>query len=359
MHRPARVFAAVLSALAGAAWSGTALAQDAPPACPVFLSTADPAYCHITLPPPLPDDLPDVVPLAYDPDNGLRLLTRRPLFGPQDVSLLTRYGSLETPEAKSDLKVGARQIDDTAALQPGSVSKAYDVPFLDGLDLSNTSTVSQRSGDPGADNAPKSVNSKFGLAFEEYGLTFRSNPDAAVNWSELAGSSNRRLGIDNSVSAVLARDLTLTLSTAYDTQSSPGNPMSVASNERHRIAIAQHFATGYRFGVSGQRRNEYRFQEERDLNILGLQVGVPLGESLNLTASHEFGIGEKRSLGTTNAVPFYGQQQSLDLQLQWTPALLARKAMTIMAGYTITQDEMSGAPDPYLTQARLNLAMRF
>ena len=45
-------------------------------------------------------------------------------------------------------------------------------------------------------------------------------------------------------------------------------------------------------------------------------------------------------------MPFYGQQQSLDLQLHWTPAALASRAMTIMAGYTVTQDEFAGGSDP-------------
>lgn len=360
---PDRVLAsaALLSALAGLLFAAVAQAQSRLPVCPVIITPTDAGYCQVA--PALPDIdaaseslQSDVALLAFDPDAGTYLLTRKPLFAPGDVSLLSRQSEmpdLGAPDMGDG--VGMRIYSETDAA-PGSLQKAYDVPFFDGLALSNNSKVTQT----GSDNQEtRSASSKFGLAYEEYGLTFKVDPDAAANWSDLAGSASRRYGVDNSVSAMIARDLTLTLSSGYTSQSTPGNPTAASSNERHRIALAQHFSSGYKLGASVQRRNEFRYQEERDLNILGLQVGVPLGEQLNFTASHEFGLGEKRSLNTSGAVPLYGKQQSLDLQLQWTPAALASRAMTIMAGYVVSQDEFAGGTDPYLTQARLNLAMRF
>jgi len=344
-----------------------ARAQLAAPRCPVFVSPADAALCqtslgqtalaNVDLPPA--EETPEVVPVAYDADSGLRLLSRRPLFGAQDISLLTRRdGDAQAYANVSEPKLRVMR-EEQAALQPRTVNSSYETPIFDGLAINNSSAVSQGESDPGADNAAKSVNSKFGLAYEEYGLTFRVNPDAAANWGNLAGSGNRRFGVDNSVSAMIARDLTLTLSTGYKSELYPGNPVADTSSERHRVAIAQHFQSGYKIGVSAQRQNDYSRSEERDMNILGLQVGVPLGQSLNATASHDFGLGEKRDLNAAGALPFYGRQQSTDLQLQWTPAFLASKAMTLMAGYKVTQDELADSSDPYLTQARLNLAMRF
>lgn len=366
MFRHVRSSAALICAFAGVALFGAAAeAQSALPACPLIVSPTDAGLCQVAVLPEKYDPLfesplSSLALLAYHPDDGNYLLTRRPLFTAGDVSLLSRRSD-PSPMALPghDMmtgdgdRIGIYSEQDAA---PGALNKAYDVPLFDGLALSNTSAISQSGS---TDNENRSASSKFGLAYEEYGLTFKVNPDAAANWSELAGSGSRRFGIDNSVSAMIARDLTLTLSSGYTTESTFGNPASASSNERHRIAVAQHFSSGYKLGASLQRRNEYRYQEERDLNILGLQIGVPLGETLNLTASHEFGLGEKRSLNTANAVPLYGKQQSLDLQLHWTPAILASRAMTLMAGYAVSQDDMAGTDDSYLTQARLNLAMRF
>ncbi|MCW0233315.1 MAG: hypothetical protein OJJ21_06940 [Ferrovibrio sp.] len=343
----------------------TAEAQSALPSCPLIVGPMDAGLCQIAALPDKYDPLlatsrSSLALLAYNPDDGNYLLTRRPLFTASDVSLLSRRSdssAMALPGhdmlAQDGDRIGVYSEQDAA---PGALNKAYDVPLFDGLALSNTSAISQSGG---MDNESRSASSKFGLAYEEYGLTFKVDPDAAANWGDLAGSGSRRFGIDNSISAMIARDLTLTLSSGYTTESTFGNPASASSNERHRVAIAQHFSSGYKLGASLQRRNEYRYQEERDLNVLGLQIGVPLGETLNLTASHEFGLGEKRNLSDADAVPFYGKQQSLDLQLHWTPAALASRAMTIMAGYAVSQDDMAGTDDGYLTQARLNLAMRF
>ncbi len=351
--------AVIVLALAGlTAHPSPSGAQTVLPACPIIVSPRDPGLCQVA---PLPAKYDSLVEgqrdhlavLAYNPDEGHYLLSRRPLFSPGDISLVSRQQEMPRPAITDSDKIG---VYSDAATTPGKLeTAAYDVPFFDGLALSNSSEISQDAS--GQDN--RSARSRFGLAYQDYGLTFRVDPDAAANWSDLASSGSRRFGIDNSVSAVIARDLTLTLSSGYSTESAFGDPTSENSNERHRIAIAQHFSSGHKLGASLQRRNEYRFREERDLNIIGLQVGLPLGESLNLTASHEFGLGEKRSLDGANAVPFYGRQQSLDLQLHWTPAALASRAMTIMAGYVLSQDDMAGTDDDYLTQARLNLAMRF
>ena len=337
------------------------MAQAVLPACPVIVTPRDPGFCQVTPLPPKYDGLyaekhRELALLSFDPDEDHYLLSRQPLFAPGDISLLSRSGGTTASLPVIDSGSDKLTVYSEADAAPGSLKSAYDVPFFDGLALTNTSEITQ-SGRPGEEN--RSASSGFGLAYQEYGLTFKVNPNAAANWGDLAGSGHRRFGIDNSVSAMIARDLTLTLSSAYTSEGTIGDPYSMQSNERHRIAIAQHFSSGYKLGASLQRRNEYFFQEERDLNVVGLQIGVPLGDSLNFTASHEFGVGEKRSLGAENAVPFHGQQQSLDLQLHWTPAALASRAMTIMAGYTVTQDEFAGSEDPFLTQARVNLAMRF
>jgi hypothetical protein len=357
----ARSIAALLSLLAGVAVIPfTAAAQTLLPACPVLVTPRDPGFCQVAPLPPKYDSLyeekrRDLALLSFDPDEGHYLLSRRPLFAPGDISLLSRPGD-PADTAATDTGSDKLTVYSTADAEPRSLQSAYDVPFFDGLALSNTSKISQTDISGHEDRA---ASSGFGLAYQEYGLTFKVNPNAAANWSDLAGSGHRRFGIDNSVSAMVARDLTLTLSSGYATEGTVGDPYSMRSNERHRVAVAQHFSSGYKLGASLQRRNEYFYQEERDLNVVGLQVGVPLGETLNFTASHEFGVGEQRNLGAGNAVPFYGQQQSLDLQLHWTPAALASRAMTIMAGYTVTQDEFAGGNDPLLSQARLNLAMRF
>lgn len=337
-----------------------ATAQTVLPACPVLVTPRDPGFCQVAPLSPKYDSLyeekrRDLALLSFDPDEGHYLLSRQPLFAPGDISLLSRQGD-PADTTVADTGSDKLTVYSEADAAPRALQSAYDVPFFDGLALSNTSKISQSDTSGHED---RSASSGFGLAYQEYGLTFKVNPNAAANWSDLAGSGHRRLGIDNSVSAMVARDLTLTLSSGYATEGTVGDPYSMHSNERHRIAVAQHFSSGYKLGASLQRRNEYFYQEERDLNVVGLQVGVPLGETLNFTASHEFGVGEQRNLGADNAVPFYGQQQSLDLQLHWTPAALASRAMTIMAGYTVTQDEFAGGSDPLLTQARLNLAMRF
>jgi hypothetical protein len=357
---PALPGAAKLCALAGLALlPAMTMAQTALPACPVFVSPQDPGFCQVFALPPKYDSVfaearSDAALLRYNPDEGYYMLSRQPLFAPGDISLLSQRSEAATPaSAMPSDKIGVYSEADAA---PGSLHAAYDMPFFDGLALSNNSEISQ-DGTSGREN--RSASSGFGLAYEEYGLTFKVNPNAAANWSDLAGSSHRRFGIDNSVSAMVARDLTLTLSSGYTSEGTIGDPYSFSSNERHRIAVAQHFASGYKLGASLQRRNEYYYHEERDLNIVGLQIGVPLSETLNFTASHEFGLGEKRSFDADAAVPFAGRRQSVDLQLHWTPAALASRAMTIMAGYTLTEDEFSGSEDPYLTQARVNLAMRF
>jgi hypothetical protein len=357
--------AALLFALAGLLLAGglpaPAAAQALLPACPILVTPRDAGFCQVAPLPPKYDSLyedkrRDLALLSFDPDEAHYLLSRQPLFGPGDISLLSRRSDAASLETLPDPGSDKLTVYSEADAAPRSLQAAYDVPFFDGLALSNTSAISQSDQSGHEDRA---ASGGFGLAYQQYGLTFKVNPNAAANWSDLAGSGHRRLGIDNSVSAMVARDLTLTLSSGYATEGTVGDPYSMQSNERHRIAVAQHFSSGYKLGASLQRRNEYFYQEERDLNVVGLQVGVPLGETLNFTASHEFGVGEKRNLGADNALPFYGQQQSLDLQLHWTPAALASRAMTIMAGYTVTQDEFAGASDPLLTQARLNLAMRF
>ena len=361
MFRHARSCARLLCLLVGVVTvSSTAAAQALLPTCPVIVTPRDPGFCQVAPLPPKYDSLfaekrRELALLSFDPDEGHYLLSRQPLFAPGDISLLSRRGN-SIGAAPYDTGGDKLTVYSEADAAPGALQSAYDVPFLDGLALTNTSEISQ-DGRPGEEN--RSASSGFGLAYQEYGLTFKVNPNAAANWGDLAGSGHRRFGIDNSVSAMVARNLTLTLSSGYTSEGTIGDPYSVRDNERHRVAIAQHFSSGYKLGASLQRRNEYFYQEERDLNIVGLQVGVPLGDSLNFTASHEFGVGEKRSLGAENAMPFHGQQQSLDLQLHWTPAALASRAMTIMAGYTVTQDEFAGSEDPFLTQARVNLAMRF
>ncbi len=360
-----RSSAALLSALGGllftASLPGSVAAQAILPACPVIVTPHDAGFCQVAPLPPKYDSLyqekrRDLALLSFDPDEGHYLLSRQPLFGPGDISLLSRQIDAAGPGAFGDTDSDKLTVYSEADAAPRAVQSAYDVPLFDGLALSNTSKISQ-SDDSGHED--RAASSGVDLAYQQYGLTFKVNPNAAANWSDLAGSGHRRFGIDNSISAMVARDLTLTLSSGYASEETVGDPHSMSSNERHRIAVAQHFSSGYRLGASLQRRNEYFYQQERDLNVVGLQVGVPLGETLNFTASHEFGVGEQRNLGANNAVPFYGQQQSMDLQLHWTPAALASRALTIMAGYTVTQDEFATGNDPLLTQARLNLAMRF
>lgn len=337
------------------------MAQTALPACPVIVTPQDPGLCQVATLPPKYDSLStetrrDLALLSFDPDEGHYLLSRQPLFAPGDISLLSRRGELAGDRVFADTGSDKLTVYSEADARPGRLESAYDLSFFDGLALTSNSEISQ-NGEPGQES--RAASSGFGLAYQDYGLTFKVNPNAAANWSDLAGSSHRRLGIDNSVSAMIARDLTLTLSSAYASEGNTGDRSSMHSNQRHRIAVAQHFSSGYKLGASLQRRNDYLYQQERNLNIVGLQVGVPLGAALNFTASHEFGIGEQRNLGADNAVPFYGRQQSLDLQLHWTPAALASRAMTLMAGYTLTQDDFAGSEDPLLTQARVNLAMRF
>lgn len=362
MSRHVRSFAGAFCLFAGAAVTPfAAAAQALLPACPLLVTPRDPGFCQVAPLPPKYDSLyaetrRDLALLSFDADEGHYLLSRQPLFAPGDISLLSRSGDPAGTAAMADTGSDKLTVYSEADAAPRSMQSAYDVPFFDGLALSNNSKISQ-SGDPGRED--RTASSGFGLAYQDYGLTFKVNPNAAANWGDLAGSGHRRLGIDNSVSAMVARDLTLTLSSGYASEGTIGDPYSMQSNERHRIAVAQHFSSGYKLGASLQRRNEYFYQEERDLNVVGLQVGVPLGDSLNFTGSHEFGVGERRNLGAGNAVPFYGRQQSLDLQLHWTPAALASRAMTIMAGYTVAQDEFAGRDDPMLTQARINLAMRF
>lgn len=320
------------------------------------------------MPPPIPDLAPSYLapvdfalaaafsPLSFDPDAGLRLLTRRPIFGPGDIARLASPQPFYNRDPDGDLKLRVYS-EELAALQPGAISADYDMPFFDGLHLTNTSALSESA--TGDDTDMASFDSRFGLAYEEYGVRFKVNPTAALNWGELAGSATRRVGIDNQASTTLAQDLTLTLSSGYDAQFHPGNPNADNSTERHRIALARHFASGWRLGTSIQRRTEYSYQQEKDLNILGLMVGVPLDEDIVLTASHEFGLTEKRDFSTDRALPVAGSRQSLDLQLHWTPAALASRAMTLMAGYSLSQEATEGVADPYLTQARINLAMKF
>lgn len=349
-------------ALAGltAAWLAAAwpAAAQVMPRCPVFASAADAGLCQVEAPPPA-ETAPGMAPLIHDPDLGLRLLNDRPILAGNEISLLRR-GRETAPETDYDdrLAIGMRQ-SDAAALQPRAYDAAYELPFLDGLALSNTSGVSQQEGEAGPDNPAQAFDSRFGFTYRERGVTLRVNPNAAANWGDLAGSGSRRIGVDNTVSAMIARDLTLTLSSGYDSLSHPGNPLADTTTGRNRIGIAQHFASGYRFGLSAQQRTELLAAEERNYHIFGLQVGLPLDDSLTFTASHDIGLGEKRGFGTTGALPFTGRQQNLDLQLHWTPALLASRAMTLMAGYGLSRDDLAGDADPYLTRARLNLAMRF
>ncbi len=329
MRQYAATCAVVLLGLAG-----PALAQDAFPECPLFVSPGDVALCGIGNNANLP--------LLYDPTPALLLLSQRPLPDLQDIDL-----AMPSRTETYQLRVY------TAAAIPVT---GYDLPLLDGLTLTGADALS-RSVD--AESDTNTLKGKFGLAYEEYGIRFKVNPDAALIWSDLAGSGARRLGVDNQASATLGSNLTLTLSAGYDSLFDAADPGASVSNERHRVALAQHFASGYKLGVSAQRRNEYRSAEQRNINSFGLQIGVPLSRSLNFTASHEFALGQKRDLTARNALPIAGQQQSLDLQMHWTPLALERRAMTVMAGYAVSQEAWGGNADPALTQARLNLAMRF
>jgi hypothetical protein len=341
--------------------AGHTVAAQTTPRCPVFASPADAALCQAVVRPADTEAFPDVIPLTYDPDIGLRLLNDRPILAANEISLLQRSRETAADNPYDDaFRIGIRHSAATAdALQPRSYDATYDLPFLDDLALSSSSGVSQQEGETGPGNPAQAFDSKFGFTYREHGITFRVNPNAAANWGDLAGSGSRRIGVDNTVSAMIASDLTLTLSHGYDSLTHPGNPLADSTTGRNRIGIAQHFASGYRFGVSAQQRTERLVTEERSYRILGLQVAVPLDDSLSLAASHDFGLGEKRDAGVAGALPFIGRQQSLDLQLHWTPAMLASRAMTLMAGYALSRDELTGEADPYLTRARLNLAMRF
>ncbi|MEL3891353.1 hypothetical protein V6B08_13835 [Ferrovibrio sp. MS7] len=329
MHRFAATCAVLLLGS-----TGPALAQDAFPDCPLFVSPDDAAICGIGRDSSLPP--------LYDPTPALMLLGQRPLLDMQDIDLTT-------PNHAQPYQV--RTYSTTATPLTG-----YDLPLLDGLTLTGTDALS-RSID--AESETNTLKGKFGLAYEEYGVKFKVNPDAALIWSDLAGSGARRLGVDNQASALLSQNLTLTLSAGYDSLFDAADPAASISRDRHRVSLAQHFASGYKFGLSAQRQNEYRAAERRDINSFGLQIGVPLSDSLNFTASHEFALGQKRDLTTRNALPIAGQQQSLDMQMHWTPLALDRRAMTLMAAYSISQEAWGGYADPALAQARLNLAMRF
>lgn len=329
--------------------------------CPLFLSLDDPAHCHIGLTPSgvseaaglqNPAGLP-VTLLALD-EAMLGLTGDTPLLTPQlpigDAAPGPRLGLTVS---------GIGQPARNTAPQANAMQATYDVPVLNRLNVSSSSKVSQGPDLLSAETRTNSAKSKFGLVYEDYGVTVKIDPDISASWGD-AVADQMQYGVTNQIVTSLASDLTLTLTSAYSAFSYPGEPLQNRSATRNRLALAYAYGDGYRLGLSAHSRNEQNHWEDRNLVGPGLSFTMPLSDRFSLTANSEFSIVQRDLQQVVAVTPPSTFQQSFGLQTKWEPSAFASHAMSIITGYTLSYDS---APPvglaSYSTLARVALAMKF
>lgn len=328
--------------------------------CPLFLGLDDPAHCHLGLSTrgmeraivQRSTGSADAATLLSLDDAMLGVTGDEPLLPPPH----TRRLGLTV----SGAVLPAHQ--DTA--RPGSLQTSYDMPVLNEVPLLNRFNVTgsskvSRTQDAAMDGASTaSARSRLGLAYEEYGVTWRIDPDVSASWGELA-AGQMQYGVTNQIATDLARDLTLTLTSSYNAFSYPGEPLRDHSAARNRIALSYAYGDGYKLGLSAHSRNEQNHWENRNLVGPGLSFTVPLSDTFNLTGNSEFSIVQ-RDLHDAASAPLSSYQQSFGIQTKWMPAALASHALSFVTGYTLNYDSAPAAGlASYSTLARVAVAMRF
>lgn len=326
--------------------------------CPLFLGLDDPAHCHLGLSP-----------------RGMaraagqrRTATAAPLLSLDEAMLgVTGDEPLLPPSQIRRLGLtvaGAGLPADDAAARPGSLQTSYDmpvlndVPLLNRLNVTGSSRVSRQEDEAMDGASTASARSKLGFSYEEYGVRLKIDPDFSASWGELA-AGQMQYGITNQIATDLARDLTLTLTSAYSAFSYPGDPLQNHSAARNRIALSYAYGDGYRVGISAHSRNEENTWENRNLVGPGLSFTVPLGDTFSVTGNSELSMVQ-RDLHDAADAPLSSYQQSFGLQARWEPAAFASHALSIVTGHTLNYDSAPAIDAPsYTALTRVALAMRF
>jgi hypothetical protein len=328
--------------------------------CPLFLGLDDPAHCHLDL---------STRGMARVAEQRSTASTNPATLLSLDDAMLGVTGDepllAPPPTHRLGLTVsGAGLPAHHEAIRPGSLQTTYDMPVLNEVPLLNRFNITgsskvSRTEDAAMDGASTaSARSRLGLAYEEYGVRWRIDPDVSASWGELA-AGQMQYGITNQIATDLARDLTLTLTSSYNAFSYPGEPLRDHSAARNRIALSYAYGDGYKLGLSAHSRNEQNHWENRNLIGPGLSFTVPLSGTFSLTGNSEFSLVQ-RDLHDAATAPLSTYQQSFGLQTKWQPAALASHALSIVTGYTLNYDSAPPAGlASYTTLARVALAMRF
>lgn len=322
--------------------------------CPLFLTIDDPAWCSVGL-----------------TAEAIAAAARQDAAGADDARLLSFQDTMTVdvtdPAPPRPYHSIMTEMTGVSPLvfsagdysRSGTMQRAYDVPLFGGLQVTGSSAVREMTDPMRVDPWTTTANSGIGVVYEEPGLTIAINPDATLNQSDTM-ANQMRFGISNRVVAELGPDLTATFSAVYDSFSHPGDPVQDSSAMHNRIALSWRGPAGYRLGVFGQNRQDRNSWESRSLNGPGFTVALPLGDRLELVTSNEFNF-ISTSLNEDPAQSRSGYQQNFELLLNWRPAFIAKKAMTVLAGYSLSYDGLAydGAANPYHTLTRVAVAMRF
>lgn len=325
--------------------------------CPLFLGLDDPAHCHLGLSQRGAAWAAGLSSSGASSDGATLLSLDEAMLG------LAGDEPLLPPPHSTRLGLTVAGAPASYGAKPGSMQASYDMPVLNEVPLLNRFNVTGSSKVSRTEDAAMegvstaSARSKLGLAYEDYGVRLKIDPDISASWGEMA-AGQMQYGITNQIATDLSRDLTLTLTSSYNAFSYLGEPLQDHSAARNRIALSYAYGDGYKFGISGHSRNEQNHWENRNLVGPGLSFTVPLSKTFSLTGNSEFSIVQ-RDLHDAAAAPLSSYQRSFGLQAKWEPAAFASHALSIITGYTLNYDSAPaiGLPN-YTTLARVALAMR-
>lgn len=348
-----------------------------PKPCPLFLTLDDPAYCSVGLTPTglssssqSPKFLADGSRLVALDKAMFSTASDAPLLAPRtrmpDNAEPLGFTVIQNqPETEWDSVLQADVPRRPSVFRSSNAMQAsYGLPTLEriplfnGLTITSNTGMTQASDEFSAETPRNSANSSIGLAYQARGITVNLNPDVSYNWGD-AVTDEAKLGITNQISAKLARDITLTLISGYESFSYTEDPLQNRDTIRNRLAVSYDYGGGYKLGMFARLRNESTYYEERRLIGPGVSVTVPLSDTLNLTTTNEFSITRLNPNEADSSLQ-YGQQHNFGLRFDWMPAMFASRALTLMAAYSIKYDTMHAEDvGPAQSLARLALAMKF
>lgn len=289
-----------------------------------------------------------------------------PLLTFQEIMLGTLDGaaevawSLDGAVAGDPLAFSSRESRFVRAgdvVQSSALRIDRDFPLLGGVNVTSDSAISRASDRHGSGIRRQSADSRVGLVYRDRGITLRFDPDVTVEWGDQQADLTR-LGVSHEIFADLADDLTLTLASGYEVFSYPANRLDNYYIERRRIGLTYRHHNGYRFGVSALSRSRHGHYATRNLFGPGFSLTMPLSETWKLRANNEFYFAERdfRRIDRSE----HGYLQSFGLHIDWTPALLASRALSVVTGYSFNYDTAPVNNDPaFQGVAKLALALKF